>query len=353
MRTRAIVGYLAVAIFSSPVHPASEGESAFRGKEALNKFLTAYEPEIPWLVEHYVKNRRITCIRTLFDKERREIGTMEYRLLSSASCIRVEVASVRAQPAKTDGSPPSQERAKDPPRHDSKALDPWKPTQLTVLRPDAYFRLTRNKIGTFVIAGLAPGGPIEDGRKYPDVAEAFIPFALGREYYSDLVRSPAMEVISMSERALDGEQVVALHFRAAAGDRRGVFYYFDSKNHWVFRGMDQHNSATEELSCYRFKYGRTVDGVAVPLKLELFREEPGGQRKLEDVYEFVEFATAHPDASEFTLAQYGLSEKPPVPEPVFGKGFGLHIILIAGGLLLAGLAIAIYTFARTKPAKPA
>jgi hypothetical protein len=152
-------------------------------------------------------------------------------------------------------------------------------------------------------------------------------------------------VQSLLECELDGKPAVEIRCRGSEGGP--ITYYFDSKNHWVCRGWQSRRGG------YRVIYGPVQNGVAPPTRVEVSGFQPDGTQIVEDLYEFSEFTTAHPDPSEFTLARFGLSEKPLPAEPKFGKDFGFHIVLVGAGLLLAGFVIVIYVFARWKPAKSA
>lgn len=343
MKPRVTLTTLAALVAICLESSANDGGVELQGKEALNKFLASFEPEIPWLIDHYIKNRRIRIIRTSRQSGRQN-GWLEYRIISNESCIRGEVLTLRPKGSQSGASNPS--RPFNDREHNSGNEIEATLRDCAILRPDAFFRINRDNTGKYSIASQGPGGSIASGMMFPGLAEAFVPLAVTRQKYSDLLKGPTLTVQSLSDFDLDGTPAIAIRCRASEGGGQ-ITYYFDAKNHWVCRGWQSPDGGS------RITYGPIQNGVAAPARIEVFRNEPHGNRIAEDVFEFDEFTVAHPDAGEFTLARFGLSEKPPAAEPVRGKDFGFHIILIGAGLLVAGVIIAAYAFARWKPAKTA
>jgi hypothetical protein len=324
-----------------------DGSPPAKDNDALRRFRAAYEPELPVLLDLYVKNREITVIHTTFNRAGQQFIKRQIDILCSDTCIRSKTFDID-DPSKR---PPADDPfgigrfATIPTQPQPKRLPNW-----SLFRPDAYYEIEGNWSGDkYIITRVGPGGPLTNCLSRGGIL-ALVP--LNEGYRVPLLRfaDPGIEVLNLTECQWNGRTLTRAEFREP---RDGKFakgaYYFDPKNHWVLYG-DEYQLPNEPVKYVtRVEYDATQEGPVRLSKLESSYEWPD-KTWLTDRYEFVRTATAHPAPSEFALAQFGLSDAPPARERLPAQ-FSLYLPLLAGGLLATMLAVAGYALFRMKLSK--
>jgi hypothetical protein len=213
-----------------------------------------------------------------------------------------------------------------------------------LLRPDGLFRIRPAQDSDAYVLTEMTEGSFEDGYRTFPFAPLFAGLTMAGPI-ADYVRR--LRVVGLSECEWQGRQLTQLRMRQWQGQRNkwnNVTLYFDPNDHWLLHGLETQEERGPGRGIITYHYGPRRDGVAVLQRIEWYttnQTEPPGPLKLRILTECVEFASARPDDSEFSLQRFGLPEPAPATSEKASLGH-LWFFLAAG--VVAALAFSLYRF---------